>query len=348
MDLINATSRKRQTYQVNIKYSLLWESALGIAAITNTPLLDSLEQPEQYWKKTRSSLSDNMKQQLNWVEKHNTWKALLQLLHQQDFSSLEEFTAFIHDLNKEEFRYICIPFVGSEVQEERRHTANGDEKALEKLKEKTKDNPFFPQYIEYVCKEEVDVLKSHLIDVMTGWYLAVILSDEERVKTILHTDMLAKLSAKEKMKPEALVEWATSGVHYVPEPDVHHVLLIPHMVYRPWSIVADLEDTKVFYYPVSNESIAPEDKYMPNNFLVLRHKALGDEMRLRMIKLLSEGSRSLNELTELLDLGKSTIHHHLKLLRSAQLVEVKDSRYVLKKQALLSLANELDLYIHQD
>ena len=33
-----------------------------------------------------------------------------------------------------------------------------------------------------------------------------------------------------KMKPEEFVEWATGGVHYMPEPSVHHVLLIPNNV----------------------------------------------------------------------------------------------------------------------
>ncbi|CDO04569.1 Helix-turn-helix domain protein [Oceanobacillus picturae] len=348
MEVINATSLKRKTYQVDVKYSLLWECALGIAAITNTPLLDSLEKPMQYWKTVRETFSNDMRHHLEWVEKHNTWKALLQLLHQRDFLDLKDFATFIHSLDEKEFRYICIPFVGMEEQVLRRDAADGDQEAMEQLQTKTEENPFFPRYIEYICKVGVEDLKRHLVAVMTGWYDAIIAPDKENVQKILHTDIEAKLLAKEKMTSEALVAWATSGINYAAEPGVHRVLLIPHMIYRPWSIVADLEDTKVFYYPVANESIAPEDSYMPNNFLVLRHKALGDEMRLRIVKLLFEKSRSLNELTGLLKLGKSTIHHHLKILRSAKLVEIKNSRYVLKQHALFSLSEELELYLHQE
>ncbi|AVR00729.1 transcriptional regulator [Oceanobacillus iheyensis] len=348
MDLINATSLKRKTYQIDVKCSLLWECALGIAAVTNTPLLDSLEKPMQYWRTVRDSFSEEMRQQLGLVEKHNTWKALLQVLHQRDFLDLEDFAAFVHSLDGKEFRYICIPFVGVEEQEIRRDAADGNQEAMEQLQTKTEENPFFPRYIEYICKVAVEDLKRHLVAVMTGWYDAIIAPDKENVQKILHTDIEAKWLAKEKMPSEALVSWATSGINYAAEPGVHRVLLIPHMIYRPWSIVADLEGTKVFYYPVANESIAPEDPYMPNDFLVLRYKALGDEMRLRMVKLLFEKSRSLNELTGLLKLGKSTIHHHLKILRSAKLVEVKNSCYVLKQHALFSLSEELELYIHQD
>lgn len=53
MDVLNFTSRKRETYQVQLKYSILWECALGIAAITNSPLIKTLEKPEDYWEEIR-------------------------------------------------------------------------------------------------------------------------------------------------------------------------------------------------------------------------------------------------------------------------------------------------------
>jgi len=101
----------------------------------------------------------------------------------------------------------------------------------------------------------------------------------------------------------------------------------------------------VYYYPVANESIYPNDRYAPNNFLVLKHKALGDEARLRMVKLLYEGDRTLQEITEHLDVGKSTIHHHLKILRSANLVGIVDSKYSLKRNAIDLLAKELEYFL---
>ncbi|MDR4395611.1 winged helix-turn-helix domain-containing protein, partial [Bacillus paranthracis] len=89
---------------------------------------------------------------------------------------------------------------------------------------------------------------------------------------------------------------------------VHNVLLIPKMTYRPGNIEADIEDKKVFHYPVANESIHPEDPYEPNDFLVKKQKGLGDEARLRIVKMLIEKKRTLQEITERLQLGKSNIH----------------------------------------
>jgi biotin operon repressor len=149
------------------------------------------------------------------------------------------------------------------------------------------------------------------------------------------------------LSSEEFVAWATDGTEYAPEPSVHRVLLIPQLTYRPWTIVSDIEDTKVFYYPIPNTSIFPDDKYLPNYLFIQKHKALGDEVRLRMIKLLSERDCSLKEITEQLELGKSTVHHHLKILRAASLVGNKSSNYYLKEQSLASLSKELELYLNQ-
>jgi hypothetical protein len=347
VEVFSTTGRKRETYQVEVKYSLLWECALGIAAITNSHLLDSLDKPKSYWKEVKTSLSADLQAQLDYVETNNTWKALLQLLHQKDFSSLEAFFEYIDKLTDRELIYQCIPFITETYQPLREQAANKNVDAIEQLREATKDNPFFPSYISFICMIEPQQLKQHLIKVMSGWYKAVIEPELKNLNSILQTDAHTKEEMKGKMEPEGYVEWATGGIKYIPEPSVYKVLLIPQYIYRPWNITADLEGTKVYYYPVSNESITPSDKYMPSNFLVLKHKALGDEVRLRMVKLLFEQSRTLQEMTEKLALGKSTIHHHLKILRSAQLVGIEDGKYVLKQQAITSLAKELEQYLQQ-
>jgi len=347
VEVISTTGRKRETYQVEIKHSPLWECALGIAAITNRRLLDSLDKPTIYWKEVRANLSKDLQAQLDYVETNNTWKALLQLLHQKDFSSLDAFIEYINNLTDRELIYQSIPFIAETYQSIREQAADKNVDAIEQLREATMDNPFFPSYISFICTIDSKQLKQHLIDVMSGWYDSVIRPDLEKLTFILQTDVQAKESMKKKMKPEEFVEWATGGVKYMPEPSVYKVLLIPQYIYRPWNITADLEGTKVYYYPVSNESISPSDKYMPSHFLVLKHKALGDEVRMRMVKLLFEKSRTLQEMTEKLALGKSTIHHHLKILRSAQLVGIEEGKYVLKTRAIASLAKELERYFQQ-
>ncbi|WP_257348417.1 ArsR/SmtB family transcription factor [Pseudalkalibacillus decolorationis] len=348
MDVIQTTGRKRETYEVQINTSLLWECALGIAAITNKPLLRTLDQLDSYWAEIRQSMSEEMNGQLDFVEKYNTWKSLLLLLHEKPFSDLVSFQTYIENLTTEELRFICIPYLGVKFQEIRTQASKGDNNALLELQSNSKYNIFFPSYIEFICTYDIQKLKEHLITVMTGWYEAVIKPNAENLSSILKTDYTSKQSMKGKMNSEELVEWATAGITYLPEPNVQTVLLIPQYIYRPWNIEADIEGTKVFYYPVANESIHPSDDSTPNYFLVQKHKALGDEVRLRIVKLLSGHDRTLQDLTDQLELGKSTIHHHLKILRSARLVEIRSSKYCLKRSSIDVLSKELVYYLESN
>ncbi|TQR17876.1 ArsR/SmtB family transcription factor [Psychrobacillus soli] len=347
MEVLNLTSRKRETYQVQLKYSVLWECALGIAAITNTPIIKTLEKPVEYWKEIKESLPVKLLVELDYVENKNTWKALLQLLHQRDFTDLKEFTNYIRKLSMPDFIFICIPFIGNNYQELRRNASLGEQLAMKEMMKITKDNSFFPRYIEFICQVNSKRLKEHLISVMTGWYEEVIKKEVEQLHTILQIDYEMKREMADKMSTEELVEWTTGGITYLPELNVSNVLLIPQYIYRPWNIEADLENTKVFYYPIANESITPNDRYTPNNFLVLKHKALGDEVRLRIVKLLEEQNLTLQDITEKLNIGKSTIHHHLKILRAAKLVEIIDAKYALKRNSLDMLSKELEFYLNQ-
>ncbi|GGP12136.1 ArsR/SmtB family transcription factor [Oceanobacillus neutriphilus] len=347
MDVLQLTSRERESYDVQLTYSILWECALGIAAITNTRLLDTLEKPKEYWIQTRESMSAELSEELEFVEQNNTWKALLQILHQEEFLSLDAFQQYIQDLTDIELKFICLPFVGNQYQAYREQAAQGEEIAIKELMRLTANNPFFPSYIEFISNCEAEPFKKHLIKVMDSWFQEIVKENQQETEAILEKDYQSKKEMHQKVSSEELVQWATGGVTYTPEPSVHTVLLIPQYIYRPWNIEADMEGTKVFYYPVSNESVSPSDRYMPDYFLVQKFKALGDEVRLKMVKMLSEHPRTLQDMTEKLDIGKSTIHHHLKILRAAKIVEIIDSKYCLKNNIFTLLAKEFDRYLEK-
>ncbi|KMK75795.1 ArsR/SmtB family transcription factor [Alkalihalobacillus pseudalcaliphilus] len=347
MDLIQATSRKRETYQVEFAYSSLWECALGIAAVTNTRLLHTLEQPLPYWQELKDALPSTLLKELDEVEANNTWKALLQLLHTYSATDLEDFLTKIAHISDQDFKYHCLPFVGESFQKLRKQAAAGEKKAVEQLQEHTIDNPFFPEYIAFISSVDATQLKKHLQAVMKGWYEHVVAPKHAEIKQFLERDIQAKIKMQAQLSTEELVQWATNGVQYQPEPSVFKVLLIPQLVYRPWTIEADLEGTKVFYYPIADESLHPHDRYMPPHLLIQKHKALGDEIRLRMVKLLAENDRTLQEITSRLDLGKSTVHHHLKLLRAAKLVEIHEMKYRLRIDELKTLHVELEQFLER-
>lgn len=82
-----------------------------------------------------------------------------------------------------------------------------------------------------------------------------------------------------------------------------------------------------------NERIAlPTPDYEADDVLVVREpeqlRALGDELRTAVVVLLRERALSTTELAELLELPKSTVAHHVKVLEKAGLIHVVRTRQV--------------------
>lgn len=345
MELFSASGRKRETYEVEVKQSLLWEVALGIAAITNKSLIDTLNYSKNQWKEVKKSLSKDTLDQLEIVEEQNTWKTILLLLHEKDFENLDDFFTFVESIDEEELRYMGLPYLGRNQEEDRKLASQGDSGAGERLQAITKDHAFFKNYIAFICQVDTGYLKEHIQKVINGWHEGVVKPQSDYFRGVLARDAAAKQQMKERLDPEAFVEWATKGVHYSPEPSVFKVILIPQFIYRPWNVEADLEGAKVFYYPVANESIHPEDPYVPDQMLAQKFKALGDENRLRMMKILINGGRTLQEMTEEIGMGKTTVYHHLKLLKSARLIQSYGPRYHVNPRAWEAMPQELEMFL---
>src|SRR5690606_27895072 len=135
-------------------------------------------------------------------------------------------------------------------------------------------------------------------------------------------------------------EDVTNGVDYEIPLGVTRVILVPTMVIRPLSLIEQYRDVLMVFYGLADEfiNLNPE---APPSWLVKFYKALSDEKRLRILRRLSEADASLDELTQLLDLSKSTVHHHITILRGAGLIRVsmgsdkgESMAYGLRPQAL--------------
>jgi DNA-binding transcriptional ArsR family regulator len=127
-------------------------------------------------------------------------------------------------------------------------------------------------------------------------------------------------------------------------------------VVRPLSLIDQSRDTLLVFYGMADEFI-DSDPEAPPSWLVKTYKALSDERRLRILRRLSEEEASLDDLVDLLGLSKSTVHHHMSVLRAAGLVRVrmsgnkdhKESKaYALRTQALTNAGAFLDTYVKTD
>ncbi len=162
----------------------------------------------------------------------------------------------------------------------------------------------------------------------------------------------ARRAAPTRGSAKEIVEEVTSGIDFEIPVGTTRVVLVPSVLTRPLSLIDGYRGTLVVFYGIADEFI-DSDPEAPPSWLVRTYKALSDERRLRILRRLSEGPASLDDLAEMLGLTKSTVHHHITLLRGAGLIRVhipeeKSSRekaYSLREQTLTDAAGYLDSYL---
>jgi len=193
-------------------------------------------------------------------------------------------------------------------------------------------------------------LQLDVCEVLERWRKEVYAPDEARLREALLADAEAKRAMSASMDPEELIDAASNGLEYTPQPWVRSVLLVPHVAMRPWNVLCSHDDVFIVGYPVADESLGI-DATAPPPALLRLYKALGDEKRLRMLKILARSSATLQELADGVGLAKSSAHHHLVILRSAGLVRVtaeEFSRYTLRRDVIPEASALLEAFIGRE
>ncbi|MFQ5523040.1 MAG: ArsR/SmtB family transcription factor [Acidimicrobiia bacterium] len=135
---------------------------------------------------------------------------------------------------------------------------------------------------------------------------------------------------------KAVIEDVTRGLEYEIPLGVTRIVLIPSVVIRPLSLIDQQRETLLVIYAVADEFLA-SDPEAPPSWLVRIYKALSDEKQLRILRRLAEGGATLDDLAAVLGLAKSTVHHHISILRGAGLIRVHIPREKGARQTTYSL-----------
>ena len=171
---------------------------------------------------------------------------------------------------------------------------------------------------------------------------------EPRVDQILRRD-LALRQADRALPAVELVERTTGGVRWLGEAGVGRVILAPSYFSRPVNYLFSGLDWRLFAYPVADEAIEATDATAPPSAMIRLYRALGDESRLRILRLLRDRDMYLTELAQALEVSKPTMKHHLTQLRVAGLVTVTDqgaqTYYSLRRDRLSEAGDDLMHYL---
>jgi DNA-binding transcriptional ArsR family regulator len=188
-----------------------------------------------------------------------------------------------------------------------------------------------------------------LLSILERWYAEVFRAEEPRLLPILERDAEATRLLAASRSLEQLIEALCNGWEYIPEPGIRHILFIPSVVVRPVIDTFDHHEVKIICYPVADENMTPAGD-MPSPRMLRLFKALGDELRLRILKRLSTGQYTLQQLANHFNVSKTLMHHHLIALRGAGLVQVRERPqkvYNLRRDTMAAVGPLLARYLEE-
>lgn len=157
------------------------------------------------------------------------------------------------------------------------------------------------------------------------------------------TARTALLDGKNDME---VYEAATQGMRLYPSETLKQVILIPQYHARPLVISSPYDEYVFTTY--SCDALPPEEG-RPAAALLRLTRALSDETRLFILRLLTGSQLNFTEIVKAVGLSKSTIHYHLIALRAAGLIIVhssgKSTSYSLRLEALNGLPGQIEDYL---
>lgn len=228
-----------------------------------------------------------------------------------------------------------------------RDAVRGDENAKDEfLRTSHPEWEAWTQYLRYVLDADAEEFKAELIGVLEEWAERVFKPEALTIMPILERDADAKRDLLHELPLDRFVEVATNGVEFAPRPGCDRVVMTPSFIGRPLVAHLEIGEVLLIVYPVADESVSAEIDTPPLR-LVRLSKALGDEKRLRVLRALADDEKTLMELADLFGVPKTTMHHHMIILRSAGLVSVGvgSKRYRLRHETVPDVGALLSGYL---
>ena len=225
--------------------------------------------------------------------------------------------------------------------------ASGDRDAQRSFVSSTADGPDCEAALRSLLATPADDLRSAVVGRLSIWRDRVFTDQMTAIGPILEREVDRLRHRAAELDQDRFLEEATHGGSVVAEPGADTIELFPHWSLRPWNVFWEHGSSQIVGVPVPAEhaTVDPDD---PPDRLVSLAKALGDERRLRILRRLSVGSYTLQELADHFAIPKTTLLHHLVMLRAAGIVRVGPGtagRYSLRPEVPRELQRLLESYL---
>ncbi len=188
--------------------------------------------------------------------------------------------------------------------------------------------------------------RDHYVNLITSWKDSYEVNSS--VNTLLRTEVRNRREASKDQDPIDIVEELTNGIRLHPDQRIQKIILVPSFHYRPLNRMFILKDIILIQYATELET---GNSTLPSSTLVRRTKALADEKRLFILKLVANKPRTFTEISKATKLSKSNLHYHLTMLRTAGLIRINNymlaqpDSYEVRADMFGSLKEELENYV---
>ncbi|MGH2445569.1 MAG: ArsR/SmtB family transcription factor [Candidatus Limnocylindria bacterium] len=338
------------TIEVSPAYELI--QSLGV---TFSEEIDNYEIGDAWLEEARSRAGEDLIARIRAVSQGDpdTFTHLLGLAY--DTPAPRDVGAFLDHLRQtdaDEIRLHLVQFYAREIRRMTppaviRAAVAGDEAAKDEfLRTSSPEWEPWTEYLRGILDVDRDQFKAELIAVLSEWADRVWKPESLTIMPIIERDAEAKRELQRELPLDRFVTTATNGVEFAPRPGINRVVMVPSFVTRPLVSYIEFGEVFVIVYPVADESVTAEGDAPPLR-LVRLSKALGDEKRLRILRALADGEKTLMELAEMFGVAKTTMHHHMLILRSAGLISVAvgSKRYRLRTETVPDVGALLSGYL---
>lgn len=349
------TRRPGQPPALVVEVSPAYEMLQSLVVAFDESDADTYEVGPDWIAEIRARAGDELLARINAVAYDNadSLRHLLGLAY--DTPAPRDVPAFLAHLRETDADEIKLHLVQFYARETRRLTpptviraaVGGDSAARDEfLRTSFPEWEPWTEYLSNVIDADGEWLKAELIDCLAQWYERVWKPEALTIMPILERDAEAKRDLQRTLPLDRFVTTATNGVEFAPRPGVDRVVMVPSFVQRPLVSYVEFGEVLILAYPVADESVTADTDTPPLR-LVRLSKALGDEKRLRILRALADGEKTLMELAETFGVAKTTMHHHMIVLRSAGLVSVGvgSKRYRLRHETVPDVGALLSGYL---
>ncbi|WP_433751169.1 ArsR/SmtB family transcription factor [Falsibacillus pallidus] len=335
---------KREKVALSVESSAVWEAILGIAGFTYKENRHTFHLNDQ-WTEDEKAMDPSLIDTLKFIQQTNIWYGMIMLQNKISADSIDGFIQRVERMNDKEFFETLLPYHSREAEELKKESVSNPSK-LYAYAELFQTHIYLYGYLHTLLRHSNEQLKKMINGAVVIWYEWVSKQPYwERWMDILETEQKAN-SHLDTNDTASQIEHITGGAQYEPEPGIWVVKMIPQVSYRPWLLELRTMEEKLFFYPVKEEYFS--EPGVPSVQLVQGHKALGDGLRLSVLYELRKGPMSLQDMSCLFQVSKTTLHHQLSLLRGAKFIKVDKGIYSINMNQLQHFSTELISFIGED